>query len=62
MIGPWIGASVGRLRSVAEDRGVSIDTVWLARGERQSTVTIVRWRVNAGQKPSSGTAALTVHP
>jgi hypothetical protein len=61
MIGPWIGASVGRLRSVAEERGVSIDTVWLARGERKSSVTIVRWRVSAGQKPRSGAAAPAVY-
>jgi hypothetical protein len=53
MIGHWIGASAGRLRSVAENRGTSIGTVWLARGERRSSVTIVRWRVNAGQKMGS---------
>jgi hypothetical protein len=51
LMGQWIGASLGRLRSVGESPRVNVDTVWMASGERVSSVTIVRWREGADAPP-----------
>jgi hypothetical protein len=57
-IGQWIDASENRLRSFGAPRHSRVEAVWTARGTRPSSVTIVRWHVNAEEAAHAGPPGL----